>query len=199
MCVIDHENKFIYISIPKCGTTATINFLEKIMSKNSMVIKSNRKNNIGLRKHSTALEIKKVLDKYSKYVTFTVIRNPYDRAVSFYEYKKRKNCKQRIDMSFTEFIKDHIFIHDIKNEMSWITDENNNIIVDHVIKYEDSIENDITRLLSTILKTKIDTHFCLLNKTVKKHDNYQKYYSDDDIEIVKNKEKLLIETFNYEF
>ena len=33
MCIIDHENKLIYIAIPKTGSTSTREFLKKFITK----------------------------------------------------------------------------------------------------------------------------------------------------------------------
>ena len=51
-------------------------------------------------------------------------------------------------MSFKEYLKKQ----PMKEMMSWICDDNDNIIVDSIIKYEDGIENELNKLISKIGK-----------------------------------------------
>ena len=59
MCIIDHDNKLIYIAVPKTGSTSTQDFLKKIISNNSIIVNFNTPNKIGLCKHSTDDKIRK--------------------------------------------------------------------------------------------------------------------------------------------
>ena len=91
-CIIDHDNKLIYIAIPKTGTTSTQAFLQKIISDNSIVVNSNKPNNIGLCKHSSAKTISSIIENYSDYHSIAVIRNPYDWYVSWFTYRQRNGA-----------------------------------------------------------------------------------------------------------
>ena len=105
MCVIDHENKFIYIAIPKTGTTSIQAFLKNIISDNSIIVYSNKPNNIGLCKHSDAKTISSVIKNYSDYHSIAVIRNPYDWYVSWFTYRQRdKSGFSSKNMSFKEYL-----------------------------------------------------------------------------------------------
>ncbi|MFK5892540.1 MAG: sulfotransferase family 2 domain-containing protein [Pseudomonadota bacterium] len=82
--MIDHEKKILFIHIPKCAGT----FIEKHLTPNIQWDKTDEKH----------LTMEHSIDKYGldivqSYYKFSIIRNPYERLVSFYLYQKRRNEK----------------------------------------------------------------------------------------------------------
>jgi len=147
MCIIDHDNKIIYIAIPKTGTTSTEAFLKTVLSKNSMTV--NTKKKLGLHKHSKGIDIKLKIKNFSDYHSIAVIRNPYDWFVSWYTYRQRLSLgteNSTKNMSFKDYLERQTHV-DI---LSYISDDDNNIIVDSIIRYEDNIENEIIKLLDQL-------------------------------------------------
>jgi hypothetical protein len=183
MCIIDHDNKLIYITVPKTGTTSTIDFLMNIVSNNSTIITNNIKNINGLKKHNTAMEIRNIISNYSEYKSFAVIRNPYDWYVSKYEYRKRNGCSRSTNnMTFNDFIKQESI--NSKEIVSYVSDNDGNIIVDIIIKYEDDVEKQIKQIISNIASQKSKNIFPKKNVS-RENQNYANYYDDETKNIVK--------------
>lgn len=148
-------DKYIYISIPKTGT----NSVHEILG-------NTRYNHI---KAETIL--KKIGDKeYQKKTSFCFIRNPVDLIKSWYYYHKyspnviRKDVKNFYPATIDEWVLDMNCrthweqpkhrkynpdwnIHESPlHQLSWITNKNNKIIVDHVLSFDD-FDKEIQKLL----------------------------------------------------
>jgi hypothetical protein len=197
MCVIDHENKFIYIAIPKTGTTSIQAFLKNIISDNSIIVYSNKPNNIGLCKHSDAKTISSVIKNYSDYHSIAVIRNPYDWYVSWFTYRQRDKSKfSSKNMSFKEYLNEQ----PMKEILSWICDENDNIIVDSIIKYEDNFEEKIMNIISKKTSKNIISKIDKKNISKKRENkDYKIYYDNETKKIVENLQSKTLQKFGYEF
>ena len=189
VCIIDHDNKLIYIAIPKTGTTSTQSFLKKIISDNSIVVNYNKPNNIGLNKHSSAKTISSIIENYSDYHSIAVIRNPYDWYVSWFTFRQRDGSEfSSKNMSFKEYLNKG----PMKELLSWICDDNDNIIVDSIIKYEDGIEDQMKNIISKTFSKNITSK-------KRKHKDYKIYYNDETKKIVENLQSKTLQKFGYKF
>ena len=98
-------------------------------------------------------------------------------------------------MTFKEYITNQP-MHEI---IDWITDEDDNIIVDTIIRYEDNIETKIKEFLSK-QEIKFPKEFEYKNKSVKRiKSSYRDYYDDETINMVNELQKKTIERFGYKF
>lgn len=137
--------------------------------------------------------------EFNKMFKFVIVRNPYDRAVSAWQYLMRGeqfNPKYKLmKESFEYFLNElphhwkakydrHLATH---TAPFWkdITDENGNLLVDHIIKLE-NINEEINNL-NDLLGTAMDTYEHV-NKNRENHD-YTSYYND-------NSKKLVEELYN---
>ena len=197
MCIIDHDNKLIYIAIPKTGTTSIQEFLPKIISDNSIVVNSNKPNNIGLCKHSSAKTISSIIENYSDYHSIAVIRNPYDWYVSWFTYRQRDGSGfSSKNMSFKEYLNKQ----PMKELLSWICDDNDNIIVNSIIKYEDGIEDQMKNIISKTFSKNITSKIPKLNISKKrKKKDYKIYYNDETKKIVEKLQSKTLQKFGYQF
>lgn len=197
---ISDNLKLIFVHIPKnAGTSITNNKLAEFSNGG----------------HFTAEEIKqRHPKKWEEYFKFAVIRNPWDRVVSNYEYARMEKSYWHSSDNSTPYpphsdysiLKDMSFeqcvnllyknIHSLNHEgwkpqYVWISDKSNNIIIDKFFYYE-NLENDedFSKIIPNLDK---------INLTTKKSNNYKDYYNDDLInkvsEIYKNDIKLF--NFNY--
>ena len=174
--IID-QHKTIFIHIPKNAGTS----IEEYFGNESVRIQPN--------KHADIYEIKrKFKNSYNNYRKFTIIRNPYDKMVSWYFYLKR-NLGDHNVIEFNEWIKDPSkFWHAndpasyLKSQHEWIDDT----VV--LIKYENLDEE-----LNQFFNEEIDLP--VINKS--NHDHYLKYYNNKSLNVIYNRYKEDFKKFNY--
>ena len=88
----------------------------------------------------------------------------------------------------------------MKELLSWICDDNDNIIVDSIITYEDGIEHQLKSILSKIISQNIIFKMEKQNISKKrKHVDYKMYYNDETKQIVKNLQSKTLKRFGYQF
>ena len=100
--------------------------------------------------HMSARDMRRVLgDEWRRYVSFTVVRNPFDRTVSSYEFQRAKasgvgTFEQFVDdlVEAPERLPPQAQLHAIA-QLDWTSDDDA-IIVDHVIRFE-SLHHDLGR------------------------------------------------------
>ena len=150
------------------------------------------------------------------YTSFAVVRNPWDRVVSCYEYARMEESywhsttgKGRDgkhpdydllkDMTFKECV-DLLATgrHRLKSghwapQYEYVANDNK-IMVDKIIKYE-TMETDLNEFLATcnVPPAKLP----VINESSRR--DYRSYYDDETIQIVGNVYKEDIEMFTYKF
>ena len=185
--MINHENKFIFIHINKCGgTTIDELFTGKFQG------------------HKKAFEYKKSNPTdFNKYFKFTFVRNPWGRVVSFYHYQiKRGWDYYPFDetIPFKEFVKNWLKKMPGQTKLNthpcydWISDENDDLLIDYIGKIE-NMQQDF----DTICEKIGIPHQKLPQKNKTNHKHYTEYYDDETREIVAKKYAKDIEYFGYEF
>ena len=184
--IID-EHKVIFIHIPKNAGTS----IETYFANESVRIQP--------RKHADIHEIKRDFkNSYNNYKKFTIIRNPYDKMVSWYFYLKRNLGENHNVIEFNDWIIDLFITHKsvfpfkfwhandpvsfLKNQHEWIDDT----VV--VIKYE-----NLNKEINSFFNKKIDLP--VINKSNHKH--YLNYYNKYALDIVYNRYKKDFKKYNY--
>ena len=183
--IISNSHKFIFIHIIKTAGTSITYSMNDSIEWNDLVLGSTKfgeeiqnfyRARFNLYKHSTAIETRKQVgdDIWNEYFTFTFVRHPYSRALSFYSYIKRMVqargiTKNDLDSlrnmqqdpvtnwpwpaifhylesdNFTEFIQKK----NIRPQSEWILDEDENIMVDFIGTVE-NINKDMTMVAEKI-------------------------------------------------
>jgi chondroitin 4-sulfotransferase 11 len=157
--------------------------------------------------HKTALEkIEEIGQKrWEGRLTFTIVRNPWDKVVShyFYRVKANKNDLRNTPVKFKEWVKltygnqDKVYYDNPKMFMpqaDWITDENGKILVDYIIHFENlSVEFD------EVLQKLGMTNITLPHVKKSNHSNFREYYDPETREIVQNWFERDVELFGYHF
>lgn len=166
-------------------------------------------NAIGLpvKHHLTAKEViaKIGKQKWNEAYKFTFVRNPWDKVVSLYEYRRRKD-KTKIasdDISFTDWINltlgqdnDPYYYNNVKSfqpQVDWLKDDEGTIAIDFIGKFE-SIRADFEQIRQTI-----GTRAELPHLNATKRSNYKDYYTDETRQIVASWYHEDIEAFGYTF
>jgi|TARA_B100000035_G_scaffold293764_1_gene283474 hypothetical protein len=201
--ILNNDNKFIYVHIPKTGGTT----IQQVLNNDSNSVCNNLLGHVSLK------SIKKVLDEddYNEHISFTTVRNPWDLYVSNYHYLKQQNhndsdFKKEYKIlesdSFTDFIK---FIHDNRDSLifndedktpkwqqllEWSFDGKKH--VDYFIKLEELSEKKLREVGLNISYTHTKTN-------VSQHDHYSVYYNNETIDMVRDMHKDDIKYFNYKF
>ena len=175
--IID-QYKAIFIHIPKNAGTS----IEEYFGNGSVRIQPN--------KHADIHEIKrKFKNSYNNYRKFTIIRNPYDKMVSWYFYLKRNLGKKYRVVEFNEWIKDPSkFWHAddpigfLKPQSEWIDDT----VV--LLKFE-NLNKELKQFFGK------EINLPITNKS--NHNNYLEYYNQESLDIIYNRYKKDFEKFNY--
>lgn len=147
-------------------------------------------------------------DQFEKYFSFAFVRNPWDRAVSAFNFRKQ-NGKHKIpeDYPFLKFLKKTPILFsgnqlDYISEEPWIWDKElrkytykpeTKIAVDFVGRFE-NLRQDVEYIKEQL---GIKKEFPHENKTNHKH--YREYYTDETKDIVSLRCQRDIEFFGYEF
>jgi len=208
---VDHDRKCIFIHIPK-NAGSTVEKVLGVWEKNNSIkgskewmvgpISTFDKLRYGLYneadwQHLTAIKIKKVLGQkqFRKYFSFAIVRNPWDRMISWYHYLdvKVEFCKWVISpYSFKKYVPLERLI---KPQMDYITDKSGKVIVDKIMRFE-SFKNDFNSVCKTL--GIIYEQLPHLKKAERRP--YQEYYTTaESILAVKNMFSKDIELLKYEF
>lgn len=165
------EYKCIFIHIPKTGWTS----IESVLGFYS--------GNRGEQDHWTIAQYKKLLGvKFDDFFSFTVVRNPWDRAVSGYLNVKRDLEHQRFlgitnpDFSFLYFLTHHADCIFLRPQIKWIFDDNKQLAVDMVCRFE-NLQEDFR-----LVCDHIGLHWIQLPHLLKSWKaSYRDFYTSSDL------------------
>ena len=205
--IISHRYKYLFIELPRSGTTATGKELQKLYDGVPI-----------LAKHSTYFDFKKIAsDEELKYFVFSGIRNPMDDAVSRYfkiksnhsaRHTNPKSLKRRwtmvekyedrlfrfvqeTDADFPTFFKKaYIFPYS-----SWATMNHKDF--DFIIRFE-NLRKDFEKAL-IMLGIEQERPLPQLNKTNMRKRNYLSYYKPETRAKAKRIFGPFMKEWGYEF
>jgi len=211
--VVSDKYNFIFVHIPKTGGKS----IRTILKDHIEISTHHRLENMNrnrIHAHLTLYEIRKYLNGYSfdnkgnvkplqdpikrfegKKI-FTVMRNPWDWVVSYYEFiKSRRRHPKYFEvnaMSFKDFIKSDY----IKPQVNYVWNFTTNSIWPEtkIIRFEDLQKGFNEMLLEVGLHQMQLPH---LHKT--KRGKYHEYYDEETKSLIANKFAKEIELLKYEF
>lgn len=175
--IISNMHRAIFVHIPKTAGTSITALIEPTLRWNDLVlggtafgerIQPAYQQRFGLSKHMRARDIRRVVgeDVWEGYFSFAVVRHPYARLVSFYNWKRAAMSRAAADSplwswpateafqqsrNFSEFIRHEKFPSSRAGQpqADWVCDEDGRCIVDFVGRFEElgaAIDTIATRL-----------------------------------------------------
>tara|TARA_R100000995_G_scaffold75309_1_gene44617 strand:+ start:49 stop:588 length:540 start_codon:yes stop_codon:yes gene_type:complete len=176
--MIIKEHKVVFIHIPKSAGTS----IESFFGNSSFVIQPG--------KHDNVHDIKRRFpNAYKNYRKFAIIRNPYDKMVSWYFYLKRNLGEELNTVSFNEWLIDPLKLWHVDDPISfldlqctWIDE------TVEIIKYE-NLKKEINDFFGKNINLPV------LNKS--NHEHYSRYYDKKSSDFVYEKYKEDFKKFNY--
>lgn len=203
--IISEQYGFIFVHIPKTAGLAVTDAFGKYGRPRGRTIWRSISRRMPFQESPSVAHFRvhepasKMIAKLSRpvfdsFLSFSVIRNPFDHAVSHYEYMKQfriKSTAQKVgDMSFREYLEyrmkppfwnDTIFAR-MPDQCYYLTDKSGQIAVKRLVRFENLREEleDLSRDLKL-------PDFALrhVNKTKAARKPMESYYDSDTIDLVR--------------
>ena len=142
--------------------------------------------------HIPANVIRQYILDWDDYFSFTFVRNPYDRMVSFYKYwlSRKSNA-----LKFEDFLEN--FLHKFKehrNQYNWVS-LRGSVIVTYIGRTE-NFDNDI-RHIGRVIGITIPNN--IVSKNVNRTDDYHSYYTKRSIRLIQKYCAKDLDCFGYKF
>lgn len=215
--LVSHSHKFIFIAIPRTGSTSIRYSLQKYLHKYPETLEEEAQQ---FDPHITASSVKDVMMQqgydWNEYFKFTFVRNPWDRILSKFLYCKEylsreiQNkpyhkdtmdfCKALKTNDFDSAMQDWRFLSNEvlkKTQLEYLInegDKDNKLLVDYVGKFE-TLQDDYNIICERIgLSSRVLDRLNVIN-----HANYREYYTPLAKRIVENTCSKEIVMFNYNF
>ena len=189
--MLNRYHRWIFIHLEKTGGTSLTNCLETETAEPM----SKRVRHWGIKEH---IENYNIIP--SDYFIFSIIRNPWDRLVSWYYHLLANNkffmrvnnitCFNDLVKNLPDYIKSST-----AHERYCIND---NSLINYVLKYE-NLEQDVKTLSQKINLTTTDMPRYTHDTNRPRHIFYQDYYSTYSKDLVAELFQWEISMFNYKF
>jgi hypothetical protein len=193
---IKNREDVVFIHITKnAGTSLTrcFDFNPVIETKN-------------LLKHYTASNILEIIGqkKWEDAYKFTIVRNPWDRMLSYYFFRKTKQKKEFLTHDFTFeqlliYLDDNKLLGDQKQlgrlQFDWLSIDGVNIDLNQILRFE-NLNEDIKLLAKNI--DVVDYTFEKINASDRDSD-YKFYYNKNTKSIIEKNYEKDIDYFKYVF
>ena len=215
--IISRGRKYIFVHIPKTGGTSLAAALEDRAMRGDILIgdtekAKRRKRRVKklqesargrLWKHSNLIDIEGVVtpQEVEDFFVFTMVRNPWDRVVSYYHWLRTQSFDHRMVhlskmMTFSDFVK-HMFTRKQMEQWpytAYTTDSQGRNRCNHYIRLE-TWRPDMDMLAQHLGFMPGIGH---LNRSPR-HPDYRTYYTDETAEVVGNICRQDIMRFGYRF
>jgi hypothetical protein len=221
--MISHKNKYIFIHIPKCAGTS----VEKALGQDDDGIHKDIQDHRTIRQLELPVNLSEVLksrknfyqyllriqhnttrfntqnnvsqDQYTQYYKFTIVRNPWTRAWSWYQNVMRDQNHQRrmgitSQTSFEQFIFKFAGKGMLRSQLSWLQNYRGDLAVDDIYRFE-----DLQQAFHNICKKLAIKHRPLPHTLQGKQTLLSKQYSKELKDYVATVYADEIKLFNYWF
>ncbi len=139
------------------------------------------------------------IDQYKSYFKFTIVRNPWTRAYSWYKNCMRDpNHRARFGLndgtSLNDFLSKHIGRGALRPQISWIRDFDGRIPMDYIARFE-SLEVDFQRVCEALRISQVTLPHDRKGSRV----NYRRHFDKRSIDLIREVYKAEINLFDYSF
>lgn len=224
--MISHQYKCIFIHVPKCAGTSiekvlghfdeydgrgkqdhrSMSQIEEHFSGSGLTLLKRRAREIlpikcvkkrPSRNPKNDFQVTRA--QYDEYFKFTIIRNPWARAYSWYKNMirdKEHHKKYGItpELSFKDFLRDHSGKGLLKPQTWWLKSQDGSINLDHIGRFE-TLQEDFWKACDTIGLPRVELPHILKGSD----DNYKAHYDSESIESILLTYREEIEIFGYSF
>lgn len=209
--MISHKHKCIFVHIPRCGGSSIEDIIwpnESDRTEDNLwmgfVSEYRNKHQTGGLQHLLARQIRKEVGAgiFDEHFKFSIVRNPWDKAVSQYLFmKRREDLREYIGMRKRDKFKKYLSLIQKKEHAQWkpqhlfLENGEGNVLVDFIGKFE----NYVNCARSILLKLQIDGIYEIPHKNKSRRTHYRDYYDSESKEMVREIYKQDIARFGYEF
>lgn len=187
--MISHKHKWIFVHLVKCGGTSIENIFWKtggdLICKKEYVDTTKHVKHVTARQYSTTTY-------WSDYFTFTFVRNPWDKMVSFYEYFKK--IRKQPHVEFLDFLEEKHWLPMFTNQLDLLTPHPGEPEIDYIGRFE-TLQQDFNVVCDKIGIPQQQ----LPHKNKTSHRPYTEYYDEETKQIVAERFAKDIECFGYKF
>lgn len=225
--MISHEHKCIFIHIPKCAGTSSI---ERALGHHLDYAGRGKQDHRSIREIEPIRPIWKVVgsfenielslrafkdrnkaaanprnkltltrSQYVSYFKFTIVRNPWARAYSWYQNVMRDEIRRSklnisSDLSFKDYLRTYAGKGMLRPQTYWIKDFSGSIPLDFVGKFE-NLASDFDVVCETLGVSDISLPHLLGGSSV----HFQEHYDKRSIALIDEMYRQEIELFGYSF
>ena len=194
--IISHTHKFIFVKTFKTAGSSIEKYLYDYLDQDDVITGEEKENvptqNTKAVRHRTASWIKKWYpNEWDTYYKFSVDRNPWDMAVSWFHWMKYADRIQ--DTDFDSWIRQANY-NSLKNWNRYTI--NDDIVVDKVLQYEllhEQIQDIPVPYNNELLK------IFLKSGHKPKEKSYRDFYTDETSKIIEDNFQEVIKLFGYKF
>jgi len=225
--MISHKHKCIFIHIPKCAGTSVEKvlghfdgFTGESGAQDHRALRMLRESNFSLHTFKSVENLmvylrgvkyyKKNLtnnnnrirvnhQQFEDYFKFSIVRNPWSRAFSWYKNVLRDPSHRELhgvteETTFKEFLKAHAGKWMLRPQAYWMKDYNGEIPMDYIGKFE-----DLPNVLEHISETLDLGEITFPHEISGSGEDYREQYDDETRKLIEVIYKEDIERFDYSF
>lgn len=199
--ILSQTHSFIFVHVPKTAGTAMTSALDPfgIYPPRTLWRSFLRRlplreapDKVYLRKHETAAGVRRKLgpDVFDPFHRFAVVRNPYDHAVSHYEFMKQfripKIAQKVANMSFADYLRyrmkppfwNDTFFARLPNQSYFLVDEAGALLVHRLLRFE-TLADDFDVMVHDLGMGDVTLH--RENETISRADKrpWQSYFDSE--------------------
>ena len=217
--LLSTSHNFIFVHVPKTAGSAVHVKLRpyghesprtalRSLSRRLPIVESPEKAHFRI--HSTADEIRRKLSPrvFDRFLSFAIIRNPFDHAVSHYlylaQYRNKRIAERFARMSFQEYLGyrlapgrlgDRIFVR-LPDQSHFVCDPDGRVLVSRVLRFE-TLNEDFGSLLNDLGLSPGELEKLNITKRRSASRPLQEFYTAETVALVRQLYDRDFETFGY--